>query len=201
MKLDSYSIHDFVHLQEKIDAYLVFGYGTKTVRVRFSSRRFMDIRVNPDIPVSLVYYDEIMHKVCVIDLENNDGTYLLDKALKDNSIWSAPLELKDWQFLKKYRCSSDFYLYSNGFYLFQNLWLDCNVYYTFLASNGIDMGKATLCEMVYESVDFEPEQEYHDFLAKMLSDGCTQEEYDTFKALNIRKAGINAYNKYRENWI
>ena len=85
--------------------------------------------------------------------------------------------------------------------IYQHLWLDCNVYYTFLASNGIEIGSVTLGDMVYESVDFEPEKDYHDFLGRMFNEGCTKEEFEVFKKEKLRKSGFNWHNQYRENWI
>lgn len=86
----------------------------------------------------------------------------------------------------------------NGYFTWQHLWLDIDVWNIDMVSkDGIKIkGGDIIKETHYEKVGGEIPKEHYEFLEKMLSTGCTLDEYEDFKNKFVNIPAVEV--KYKE---
>lgn len=168
------------------------GKGEK-VTLHFSARRLMGFNIKPKSEVRIIVYSREDNIFVVDTVEfNKNGVGNVDDVLRKHCIPFEPESLEEWQIFKRsnwtqsYMCVCD-----KGYYIVTYLWLDMHIWYVdMISKDGVTIfGGNTIKETYYEQHDRSIPEEHFAFLEKMITKGCTFEEYEAFKRKYIMGSG------------
>lgn len=203
VSLVKYDLNDVYRLKKGYKVFL--GYDVdlndnEKVTLNFSPRRNKDFYIKPNSEVKIIVYSY------------SDGIYIVDSVvmdekcigrvsdiLKKHDIPFEPVSSEGWQKFKHSSwIQSYIYVYDKGYFTWKHLWLDIAVWNIDMVSkDGIAIkGGDTIKETHYEKVGGEIPKEHYEFLEKMLTEGCTLDEYEEFKNKFVNIPAVEI--KYKE---
>lgn len=199
MRYSCYAVHNMMKIQ-KYSKYVFFAFkpGLERIRVYLSPRRRIDVFADTDAQFLILINDVLKNAFHVEEINVYDRfTIRLDEILHSLEIEYVQHPSEQWKYIRKHISKDTLYLFENGFYVFSVGWMDCNVYHTIVLTNGgVKVGHRVLSKMFYTSYGLEPSPKYHAFLERLLTEGCTCEEYDNFKKEHIKEYGEKWQNHF-----
>lgn len=198
--------YDLGYVYRLKKGYKVFlGYETELnneekITLNFSPRRNKDFFIKPNSDVKVIIYSR-SDEIYIVDSVEKDakGIGRVADVLKKHSIPFEPTSSEGWQSFKHSSwIQSYIYVYDKGYFTWQHLWLDIAVWNIDMVSkDGIEIiGGDIIKETHYEKVGGEIPKEHYKFLEKMLTEGCTLDEYEDFKNKFVNVPAVEI--KYKE---
>lgn len=165
-----------------------------------SPRRKYSINTEHGTDVFLVVYckEKSLYSVEKLIFDEN-GVTKLAPILDKIGVQRVPTSSEVWNKWKRYGgVHTEIFLFEKGYYTIDYLWLDCNVWQVLAyMPDGVSIDGKQLKFMYYSQAFEKIEDGFYDFLGKMLSDGCSIEEYKMFKEKYVHPS---FENKFREHF-
>ena len=166
-----------------------------------STRRKYSINIEPGTDVFLVVYcrEKALYAVEKLIFDEN-GVAKLAPILDRIGVQRVPAPSEVWSDWKRYGgVRTGIFLFEKGYYTIDYLWLDCNVWQVLAyMPNGVTIDGKHLKFLHYSQAFEKIDDGFYNFLGRMLSEGCSSEEYKDFKEKYIHPSFENDFNEHFE---
>ncbi len=174
----------------------------ETRNICVSPRRKYEINIKKGTDVYLVVsnLNKAFYTIEKLTFDEN-GAIKLAPILDRLGIERTPSASEFWNMWKTPggKVSSEIVWFDRGYYTVECLWMDCEVWIArAYIPKGVSISGKTLKGIWYEQLDNNMEPGFYDFLVKMLSEGCSTEEYEEFKKQFIKDGSGYELKEYFE---
>ncbi len=163
------------------------------VTLHFSSRRNKDFFIKPDSEVKVIIYSKA-DNVYIVDtvMINAKGIGNVDDVLEKYGISYEPVSSEGWHHFKYDPWDQSYiYIFDKGFYTWLHDWLDIDIWTIDMVSkDGVNIpGMGVIKEIRYRKVGGNIPKGLYTFLKKMVTMGCSLDEYNEFKDKYVNISG------------